>query len=388
MPRVLHVAQPVEGGVAISVARIAADQRRRGWKVAVVCPGAGTLPAAIVHDEIPHLVWPARRAPGPWVLGETRRLEAIVGLARPDVVHLHSAKAALAGRLAVRGAVPTLVTPHGWSWLAAGPVLARVARAWERHGARWTDLCVCVGPGEAGLAVEAGVRAPLEVVRNGVDLTRFRPAAPAERSVARAALGLRPDEPVAVCVGRVCRQKGQDVALRAWPRVRAAVPGARLLVVGDPGAGPVVAGPGVVGVGAVADVRPWLVAADVVVLPSRWEGLSLALLEALAVGRPVVATRVPGLADAVGVGTGALVAPDDEAGFAAAVVARLADPARCAAEGAAAAEHARRFDLRHTLDHLAAVTAAVAGRPARSPELRRANGVVARSPWAARTAGW
>ncbi|NMO92389.1 glycosyltransferase [Actinomycetospora sp. TBRC 11914] len=388
VPRVLHVAQPVEGGVAVAVEQVAADQRARGWQVAVACPGTGSLPVALLRRGVPHLVWPARRAPGLRTVAEIRSLRRIVDLARPDVLHLHSSKASLAGRLAVRGAVPTLVSPHGWSWLAGGPVLATAARAWERHGARWTDLCVCVGPGEAGLAVEAAIPGALAVVRNGVDLTRYRPAGPAARRAARAALALGPDDPVAVCVGRVCRQKGQDVAVRAWPAVRAAVPGARLVLVGErhDTVGPAEAG--IAAVGEVGDVRTWLAAADVVVLPSRWEGLSLALLEALATGRPVVASRVPGLADAVGEGTGALVPPEDEAALASAVVARLHDPRRRVAEGAAAAAHARDFDLRHALDHLAAVTAAAASSGARSTDLRRTTGVDDRGPSAVRAAGW
>ena len=385
--RVLHVAQPVEGGVAAVVAQDVLDQRRRGWQVAVACPGTGSLPVALVRAGVPHLTWPARREPGPWSLSEARRLAVLVGLARPDVVHLHSSKAALAGRLAIRGAVPTIVQPHGWSWLAVGPRSAGAARAWERHAARWSDVCVCVGPGEAHLATEAGVPGPREVVRNGVDLTRFRAAGTAERRAARAALGLPAGDPVAVCVGRVCRQKGQDVALRAWPAVRAAAPGARLVLVGDPGAARAV-GAGVVGVGAVDDVRPWVAAADLVVLPSRWEGLSLASLEALAMGRSVVASRIPGLTDAVGAGTGALVPPEDEAALAAAVVTRLTDPGRCAAEGAAAAARALDFDLRHTLDHLAALTAAVASGRVRSADLRRRVGVDDRGRLATRIAGW
>ena len=143
------------------------------------------------------------------------------------------------------------------------------------------------------------------------------------------------------------------------------MPGARLVLVGGPGpAGS--GGPrhvaGALAVGHVDDVRPWLAAADVVVLPSRWEGLSLALLEALATARPVVVADVAGLADAAGEDTGARVPPEDPDALAAAVVDRLRDPARRAAEGAAAGRHARRFDVRRTLDELAALTVATLDR--------------------------
>ena len=115
--------------------------------------------------------------------------------------------------------------------------------------------------------------------------------------------------------------------------------------------------------GAVDDVRDWLAAADVVVLPSRWEGLSLAVLEALATGRAVVVNDVPGLGEVVPASAGARVPPGDIAALAAAVADRLTDPSLVRAEGTAAARHARRFDRRHTFERLAAETAALAGQP-------------------------
>ena len=114
--------------------------------------------------------------------------------------------------------------------------------------------------------------------------------------------------------------------------------------------------PGVRFAGAATDVRPWLAAADLVVLPSRWEGLPLTALEALATGRPVVASAVPGLVEVVAPGTGALVPPQDPAALADALTQRLRDRTGTATEGAAAARHAHRFDLTHTFDRLAAVT--------------------------------
>ena len=105
--------------------------------------------------------------------------------------------------------------------------------------------------------------------------------------------------------------------------------------------------------------RRFLAAADVVVLPSRWEGLSLTVLEAFAVGRSVVVGNVPGLAEVVTPDIGARVAPGDPGALAEAVALRLLSRALTQTEGAAAARHAARFDLRLTFERLAAETAAV-----------------------------
>ncbi len=361
-PRVLHVAQPTTGGVARYLTAAVEDQCRRGWEVGVACPPDGDLAGRVAAAGAVVHPWPARRAPGPGVPGEVLRLRRAVAAFRPHVVHLHSAKAGLAGRLAVRRRIPTVFQPHGWSWLAVtGPVAALTAR-WERAAVRWTDLVVCVGDGEADQAAAAGVAGRVAVVRNGVDLRRFRPATPEERGSVREAAGWGPDVPVAVCVGRVARQKGQDVLLRAWPQVLRSCPDAELVLVGGgeeeldlPGP------PRVRAVGAVDDVRPWLSAADVVVFPSRWEGLSLGLLEAMAVGRSTVVSAIPGLVEVVDGSTGAAVPADDAAALAAAVVERLRSPELRASEGAAAAARAREeFSERATFDRLAVLTSALA----------------------------
>jgi glycosyltransferase involved in cell wall biosynthesis len=240
--------------------------------------------------------------------------------------------------------------------------------AWERAAARWTDLFVCVGAAEAEAGREQHVAGRYTVVRNGVDRGRYPVAGPADRTAARHRLGLDPAAPLAVCVGRVTRQKGQDVLLAAWPYVRHTVGNARLVLVGDGDMREDLAAGAprtVTFAGAAADVRPWLAAADVVVLPSRWEGLPLTVLEAFACGRSVVASRVPGLAEAVPSTVGALVPPEDPAALAGAIAQRLGDPDRCRAEGAAAAVHAARFDLRHTFDRLAAATTTAVERTRR-----------------------
>jgi glycosyltransferase involved in cell wall biosynthesis len=363
---VLHVVQPTDGGVAAYVEAAAADQLARGWRVAVACPDDSPLARGLAGRRVDHVPWRASRAPGPTTADEVARLLPAVRAFGPDVVHLHSAKAGLAGRLAIRGRVPTLHQPHGWSWLAARGGMAAGALAWERFATRWTDVLVCVGEGEADLGRRHGVVGNLVVVRNGVDVRRFRPDAIA-KAAARSAVGVAPDVPLAVCVGRVTRQKGQDVLLRAWPRVRLRQPAAELALVGRVDHPPPRLPGGVRLVGDVEDVLPWYHAADVVVQPSRWEGLPLSTLEALACGRPVVAANVAGLTEVVRPGVGALVAPS---ALAHEIARRFGDPDLARAEGLAAARLAvREFDQRSTFHRLAAITTRAAGR--RKPDQAR-----------------
>jgi glycosyltransferase involved in cell wall biosynthesis len=355
-PAVLHAAQPVSEGVARCVADLVADQVARGWQVTVACPSDGWL-----HDEIErlgatHEHWLARRPPGPRVVGEVRRLNRILRAVDPDVVHLHSSKAGLAGRLALRGRKPTLFEPNAWSFEAADGAVRRAAIAWERLGARWAHAVVCVSDAERRRGIGVGISANWRVVPNGVDVGDFAEASDDDRRAARARLGLR-EGPLAVCVGRLSRQKGQDVLLAAWPTVIERVPGATLALVGagdEEEALRAGAADSVHFAGQRTDVKDWLAAADVVVLPSRWEGMSIGLLEALASGRSVIATDVAGSPEAVGDEAGAIVPPEDPGALADKLAERLLDPALTAAEGKAGRRRAETlFDIRRRTARIA-----------------------------------
>ena len=347
---VLHVAQPTEGGVARSVSLLAADQVARGWRVAVACPVEGDLASAASASGARHEPWQATRSPGPSVVGETARLARITREGRPDLVHLHSSKAGLVGRLVLRGRRPTIFQPRAWSFYVGGAV-ASAALRWERLAARYCDAVVCVSEREREIGERAGIRGRFVVVPNGVDLGVFPEATEQDRRDARARLGL-PDGGLVVCVGRLSPQKGQDLLLEAWPAVAARVPDARLVLVGD--------GPerqkllarevqGVMLTGARDDVPDWLAAADVVALPSRWEGMALTILEAMSRGRSVVATDVAGSREALTDGGGAVVPVEDVAALEAALVTRLLNPELAAEEGRAGRAAAeRRYDVRRT----------------------------------------
>lgn len=147
------------------------------------------------------------------------------------------------------------------------------------------------------------------------------------------------------------------------------MPGARLVLVGDgPDAASLSAAapPSALFTGTVADTARWYRAADLVVLPSRWEGMALSPLEAMACGRPVVLTDVDGARESLPPGhAGAcLVPPEDPAALAAAVVALLRDPSRRAALGRQAHDHVlSTFDVRLTAEAVAGVYREVTGAP-------------------------
>ncbi|MDQ1465770.1 MAG: hypothetical protein QOH10_185 [Actinomycetota bacterium] len=351
---VLHVSRPTEAGVARFVVDLAQAQANDGWRVVVASPLDPLFVTSLETSGAAHRRWETTDAPGVSTFREIRELRAIVRDIRPDLVHLHASKAGFVGRLRLRRTIPTIFQPHAWSFEAVVGLQGKLSLLWERVAAPRTDVLLCVSEAERERAERAGVRGTFSVVPNGVDLERFPFVPYRDRVAARARLGLD-DGPLVVCVGRLCRQKGQDVLLAAWPSVLRAVPGARLVLVGD---GPdrarlqASADPTVHLAGHRDDIQEWLAAADVVAVPSRWEGMPYVVLEAMATGRSVVATGADGLEEALG-DAGAVVAPDAPDlpdVLARSIVDRLSDPALAEREGQRArARVEERHDARRQL---------------------------------------
>ncbi len=240
-----------------------------------------------------------------------RALRAILRSTRPAIVHTHSSKAGALGRSAssATGIGRRVHTPHTFAFLfdaMFSPAKRRLFRWVETRLARRTDRLVAVSESEATTIRASGVAPPgiVRVVPNGIDPAPWlRAADETDRAALRAALGVPAGAPLAAVVGLLNAAKGQDLALRAL----AEVPGAHMLVVGDGAMRPELArlarAPAVAGrahvLGWRDDVPALLAASDLLVLPSRWEGMPYVALEAMAAGLPVVATRVDGAIDAV-----------------------------------------------------------------------------------------
>ncbi|MGD9751172.1 MAG: glycosyltransferase [Acidimicrobiia bacterium] len=345
--RVLHVAQPNVAGVTRCVAELALHQHRHGWQVVVAQPADAETDARLRSAGVTVRPWTASRHPLHGLRTEYRSLQRIVAETDPDIVTLHSSKAALVGRLVLRGSRVTVVLPHAWSFLAARGPMRHAAAWWERFAQRWTNSIVAVGEGEVAAGLRRRIYGPYALVSNPASTIDAPWGAHRSREEARASLGVANHVPLLVCVGRLCEQKGQDVLLRAWPAVRAAVPDAELVLIGD---GPwqqqledqAAGDPSVRFLGWLADSRPWLAAADVVTLPSRWEGLSLVQLEAMAAARSLVMTEVAGSELVRRAGAGAVVPLEDADSLAAALVERLQDRHGADAEGRCGAEYVQR----------------------------------------------
>lgn len=178
-------------------------------------------------------------------------------------------------------------------------------------------------------------------IRNGIDVSRYEAV---DASAVRAELGIGPDERVALLIGRLSPRKGHNVALDAFPKVLAGVPGARMIFVGDGelegGLREQVTALGlgerVTVTGFRRDIPELLAASNMLILPSEKECLPLSILEAMASGLPVVATDVGGVSEAVVDGvTGVLLSPNDPDGLADAMIGLLGDTERAATMGRA-----------------------------------------------------
>jgi glycosyltransferase involved in cell wall biosynthesis len=210
-------------------------------------------------------------------------------------------------------------------------------------------------------------------IPNGVDTRRFRPVSLEEKQARREALALPRDGRIAVYTGRLVSYKGLPLLLGIWPEVRRRHPDAYLVLAGsggldihncEPELRSFVAAQGldegVLFAGEVGEVEAYLQAADVFVFPSEREGLSLALLEAMACGLPCVTTTVGGLREIVVDGRNALaVEPGDGQPLCAALSRLLADPELAARLGRAA--RATVGD-RYAMDRVVAEYAALFGR--------------------------
>ena len=320
------------GGPALHVAYLTAGLRKRGYETTLVAGSlargedsmafvAEQLDVDIVRiDELGREISPLRD------LAATLRLARLIRRERPDILHTHTAKAGTVGRIAAllsgRKRPPIVVhTFHGHVLRGYfGPGRSRLFRLLERWLARRTTALIAVSPQVRDDLVSLGVAPPerFVVIRLGIELDERVAGTQNGRLESRRYLGIPPERFAVGWIGRMTAVKRTDDVLVAFKQLCDEGVDACLCMVGD--------GPdrvhleqrahelGVVRdtlfLGYQEDVAPFYAAFDALVLPSSNEGTPVSAIEALAAGRPVVATRVGGVPDVVQEGEdGFLVEP-------------------------------------------------------------------------------
>lgn len=228
---------------------------------------------------------------------------------RFDIVHTHSSKTGVLGRLAARLAgIPCIVhTVHGFAFPAAKSKLQRqIFHAMEWIGARCSHLVICLHEEDARICREQ-LKLPAErvaILPNGIDLNKFSPVTSREQlHTLRDKLDLPVDRQMIIMVGRLWEQKNPACLVKAYCSIwEQGDPGADLVLVGEgelqPQLQALVNEAGLQAhvhfLGWRTDTPDLLRASDIFVLPSRWEGMPLAILEAMGTGLSVVVSDIPG----------------------------------------------------------------------------------------------
>lgn len=288
-------------------------------------PAAGRDRPAIAFEavDISDRPRPARDA------AAVLRLRRLLAQATPDVVHAHGMRAGAITAIALTrpaGPVPALaVTVHNAP--PAGALANLVYRVLERVIARRADTVLCVSGDLAGRMRRLGAR---DVAPAVVPAPAAEPPPAGAVSKARAAVGAA-GRPMVLAAGRLAEQKGFGVLLDAAAAWQHLEPSPLLVIAGEgPLAGDLAArarrsGLAVTFLGRRDDVPTLAAAADVMVVPSFWEGQPLVVQEALRAGTPLVASRVGGIPDLTGEEAAVLVPPGDSSQLAVAVLSVLAD---------------------------------------------------------------
>jgi len=333
--RVLYLITELEtGGAQAALAGVALNLDRRRFQPQAACLyGAGATAQRLRAGAVPVTDLNMR---GKANVDAVARLWQLLRRERPLILHAFLFHANLLARTVGRLAgVPIVITSERTMGMES-----RARYVVNRLTAPLADRVIAVAPSVRDFTVQrVGIPADkVLVIPNGVDVTRFADVRPIDR----AAWDLPANGPLVVAVMRLDPVKGGETLVQALATLR--VPGLHAVVVG---AGPqrqaweslanaLGAGEHIRFVGEQTDVPAWLVACDVFVLSSDWEGMPNAVLEAMAAGRPVVATAVGGTPDVVLDGkTGLLVPPRDPAALAQAIQSLLDDPARARIMGLA-----------------------------------------------------
>ncbi|MGE5576559.1 MAG: glycosyltransferase family 4 protein [Syntrophothermus sp.] len=368
--RLLYVIRPAAGGMREHLFNLVGGLDPSLYRITVACPPDEGMVSRLKKLGVQVRTFALKGELSPWSDWKAtlflRRLIQAEGI---QLVHVHGFKASLVARIAAgsrrmgkrpkRNRPRVVYTVHNFIFGEGGKGLKRrLYILLETFLAPRTDKIITVSRALEEDLSRLGVPSnKIVAIYNGIDTSRFsRARNPEVRTRKRSEMGLTSDHFVVGTIARLISSKGVGCLLEAASVVLDRIPGAVFVIVGD---GPQrqelqnkAAGLGIGGavrfLGFREDVPELLGAFDLFVLPSLSEGMAITLVEAMAAGRPVVASRTGGIVEVVEDGKTGLLAPPGESGALAGAILRLHDDPGKAAEFVAAGQ--RRVEEKFTLE--------------------------------------
>jgi glycosyltransferase involved in cell wall biosynthesis len=350
--RILHIhTLPVISGSGINTFLTMQGMKGNRYESVLACaPGGALIDLVQRHGmqvkTFPNLVQP---------IHPLQDLMAILDLSahlmrRPyHVVHTHNSKAGFIGRLSAKLArVPVIVhTVHGFAFHRQEPPWRQfLFRNLERLASYWCDKMIFISQPLVDWALKEKISSPEKMARiySGIEIDRFHPVSEQEKKGLREKWGLGEQDAVIGIVSKLWEGKGHDLLIRAFKEIRKEKLQARLVIVGEGYlmeslktlVSQLHLSEAVIFTGFLEDVPRIIATFDVAVLPSYFEGMGRVLLEAMAMEKPVVGTRVGGIPDLIEHGlNGYLVSPGNSMELATALLSLLEDKGLAAKMGKA-----------------------------------------------------
>ena len=359
--RILHVAEIIRGGIASFLDEAVPDQAARlgGAAVRLLVPAEQAADLERVDPALVSTFSRPRRGTGA-LLSLTANLARSLRRFEPDIVHAHSSLAGMVVRVASPLLSPRcriVYSPQCFAFMRHGPGAKRTALAWaERALAPLTDAIVAASEHELEAARSLGIsERRLHLVRNGI---HDRPEPDTEQPP-------RSDTRHLLFIGRFDRQKGFDTLIAAMEQLRDAP--VRLLAAGgfvtEAAAMPLPENVEALGWLPRSALEHHLATCDAVVMPSRWEALPFAAIEAMRAGKPLIATDAGGLRELVIDGETGILVPIDAPDLLAERIANADRPLLSRLGAAARRRFLERYDARIMNDDLIALYRQITRQP-------------------------
>lgn len=387
MPRLLIVTT-VPATLSAFLLPFAHHYRTSGWRVDAMTRDEVIDPETrAAFEYIWTLPWSRRPFTPVNLIGTPQRIRRIVERERYDIVHVHTSVAAFVTRYALRDVrrrtgVRVIYTAHGFNFDQSMPWHRNLAfLTLEKIASAWMDYQVVINRTDEQAAIRHRLAPPERVWYMpgiGVDLTHYRPdrVAAAEATTLRLLMGVAPDAALFLMIAEFIPRKRHADALQAFARLERQ--DAHLALAGT---GPLLESMrrlatdlGIAKrthfLGYRRDIPALLRAATALLLPSQQEGLPRSILEALALGVPVIGSDIRGVRDLLADGAGLLVPVGDVAGLAQAMWRIINDQKAAQAMAQRGLEQAKRYDLRRIIAlHDQLYTAALSERHALAPTI-------------------